>query len=97
MEKSAKYIAKKSKIVEKEVTKFVNDFLDGKLKRSLKSEEIPDDWDANPVKVSLLFSDTKECNLPNGICLGSRVQELQGSRFGQGKGCFRRVLCSVVR
>lgn len=30
---------------------FVNAFLDGKLKQHLLSEEVPEDWDAKPVKV----------------------------------------------
>merc|ERR1711963_140086 len=33
------------------VKSFVSDFLDGKLKQHLMSEEIPEDWDKEPVKV----------------------------------------------
>merc|ERR1712193_155671 len=33
------------------VEKFVTDFLDGKLKQHLMIEEIPEDWDKEPVKV----------------------------------------------
>nr|ADZ76592.1 protein disulfide isomerase [Conus imperialis] len=33
------------------IKKFVQDFLDDKLKRHLMSEDVPDDWDAKPVKV----------------------------------------------
>jgi len=38
--------------VDKETIKaFAQDFIDGKLKAHLMSEEIPEDWDAKPVKV----------------------------------------------
>ena len=30
---------------------FINDFFDGKIKKTLKSQELPKDWDAKPVKV----------------------------------------------
>ncbi|XP_076445933.1 protein disulfide-isomerase-like [Babylonia areolata] len=33
------------------IKKFVQDFLDGKLKAHLMSEDVPEDWDAKPVKV----------------------------------------------
>ena len=51
MEKSAKFIGGKNQVDEKEVTQFVADFFDDKLKRTLKSEDLPEDWDKNPVKV----------------------------------------------
>ncbi|GFS13875.1 protein disulfide-isomerase [Elysia marginata] len=34
-----------------DVKQFVQDFIDGKLKPHLMSEEVPEDWDAKPVKV----------------------------------------------
>jgi len=40
-----------SGIDEAGIRKFVSEFLDGKLKQHLLSEEIPEDWDAKPVKV----------------------------------------------
>ena len=52
MEKSAKYVGgKKADINEKDLSKFVKDYFAGNLKRTLKSEDIPEDWDAEPVKV----------------------------------------------
>ena len=38
-------------IDEKAVNKFADDFFAGKLTRTLKSEDIPEDWDAAAVKV----------------------------------------------
>lgn len=46
----------------KEVTEFAKDFFDGKLKRTLKSEEVPEDWDSEPVKV-LVSKNFKEVAL----------------------------------
>jgi Thioredoxin len=40
-----------SGIDEAGIRKFVSDYFDGKLKQHLLSEEIPEDWDAKPVKV----------------------------------------------
>merc|ERR1712136_10971 len=47
----AKYKPESNSLEEANVRKFVSDFLDGKLKQHLLSEEIPEDWDKNPVKV----------------------------------------------
>nr|AXL95393.1 protein disulfide isomerase [Conus ermineus] len=47
----AKYKPESDTLDKSTITKFVQDFLDGKLKPHLKSEEVPEDWDAQPVKV----------------------------------------------
>nr|AMM62661.1 conotoxin-specific protein disulfide isomerase variant 4 [Conus bullatus] len=47
----AKYKPESDSLDKSTMTKFVQDFLDGKLKTYLKSEEVPEDWDAKPVKV----------------------------------------------
>nr|AMM62657.1 conotoxin-specific protein disulfide isomerase variant 2 [Conus textile] len=47
----AKYKPESDSLDKSTITKFVQDFLDGKLKPHLKSEEVPEDWDAQPVKV----------------------------------------------
>nr|UMA83342.1 venom-related protein disulfide isomerase [Conus judaeus] len=46
-----KYKPESDSLDKSTITKFVQDFLDGKLKPHLKSEEVPEDWDAQPVKV----------------------------------------------
>jgi len=50
-EDMAKFKPEDDSIESANVKTFVGDFLDGKLKQHLMSEEIPEDWDANPVKV----------------------------------------------
>ena len=40
-----------SEITSETLKTFVNQFFDGKLKPHLLSEDIPDDWNKNPVKV----------------------------------------------
>merc|ERR1712158_23087 len=50
-EDMAKYKPESGAIEEANVRKFVQDFLDGKLKQHLLSEDIPEDWDKEPVKV----------------------------------------------
>ncbi len=62
MDNTAKYLAGKDKVEESEVSKFVSDFNDGKLKRTLKSEDLPEDWDKKPVKV-LVSSNFKDVAL----------------------------------
>merc|ERR1711950_124429 len=47
----AKFKPEDDKFDAENVEKFVTDFLDGKLKQHLMSEEIPEDWDKEPVKV----------------------------------------------
>nr|DAZ86636.1 TPA_inf: venom-related protein PDI [Conus judaeus] len=46
-----KYKPESDSLDKSTITKFVQDFLDGKLKPHLNSEEVPEDWDAQPVKV----------------------------------------------
>ena len=50
-EDMAKYKPASAEITEDNVRKFVKDFLDGKLKQHLLSEDIPEDWDKESVKV----------------------------------------------
>jgi len=50
-EDMAKYKPETAGLDEANIRAFVSDFLEGKLKQHLLSEEIPEDWDAKPVKV----------------------------------------------
>jgi len=50
-EDMAKYKPADGSLEEANMKSFVDDFLAGKLKQHLLSEEIPDDWDKEPVKV----------------------------------------------
>merc|ERR1711981_1182083 len=50
-EDMAKYRPASGALEEENVKQFVQDFLDGKLKQHLLSEEIPEDWDKEGVKV----------------------------------------------
>jgi len=50
-EDMAKYKPETTGLDEANIRAFVSDFLEGKLKQHLLSEEIPEDWDAKPVKV----------------------------------------------
>jgi len=50
-EDMAKYKPASGSIEEANIKQFVADFLEGKLKQHLLSEDIPEDWDAKPVKV----------------------------------------------
>nr|AQQ10870.1 disulfide isomerase [Conus miles] len=47
----AKYKPESDSLDKSTIKKFVQDFLDGKLKPHLKTEDVPEDWDAKPVKV----------------------------------------------
>ncbi|XP_057331493.1 protein disulfide-isomerase-like [Microplitis mediator] len=46
-----KYQPENPELRQENILKFVAAFLDGKLKRHLAAEELPEDWDAKPVKV----------------------------------------------
>ncbi|XP_071975941.1 protein disulfide-isomerase A2 [Engystomops pustulosus] len=46
-----KFIFNADKITTETVKAFTQGVLDGKIKQNLKSQEIPEDWDKNPVKV----------------------------------------------
>jgi len=50
-EDMAKFQPASNSLDEANIRSFVSDFLEGKLKPHLLSEDIPEDWDANPVKV----------------------------------------------
>eukprot|EP00094_Tigriopus_californicus_P003029 TCALIF_02918-PA protein Name:"Similar to Pdi Protein disulfide-isomerase (Drosophila melanogaster)" AED:0.09 eAED:0.09 QI:135/0.83/0.71/1/0.66/0.85/7/1031/440 len=51
LEKNAKYVSDNTNVVEKEIAQFVSDFFANKLVKTLKSAEIPEDWDKEAVKV----------------------------------------------
>ncbi|XP_022093541.1 protein disulfide-isomerase 2-like [Acanthaster planci] len=46
-----KYMPESTDMTVETIKKFVDDYKEGKLKPHLKSEEIPEDWDKEPVKV----------------------------------------------
>merc|ERR1712141_577480 len=50
-ENMAKYKPVDGSITEENIRAFVGDYVDGKLKQHLLSEDVPEDWDANAVKV----------------------------------------------
>lgn len=51
----AKYKPDTYDLSESGLTTFVQKFLDGKLKQHLLSQELPEDWDKEPVKVGNIF------------------------------------------
>ena len=62
-----KYVPDFTELSEENLAKFAADYLAGNLQKYLKSEEIPDDWDAKPVKVlvgknfeSVAFDESKD-------------------------------------
>lgn len=50
-EDMAKYKPESDDLSSETIKQFVQDFLDGKLKQHLLSQELPEDWDKEPVKV----------------------------------------------
>ena len=50
-EDMAKYKPDSNALDEASIRGFVQSYLDGKLKQHLLSEDVPEDWDSNPVKV----------------------------------------------
>jgi len=62
-----KFVPDFTDFTEENLVKFANDYLEGSLKKHLNSEEIPEDWDAKPVKVlvgknfdQVAFDETKD-------------------------------------
>lgn len=49
----AKYKPDTYDLSESGLTTFVQKFLDGKLKQHLLSQDLPEDWDKEPVKVGV--------------------------------------------
>ncbi|XP_059475550.1 protein disulfide-isomerase isoform X2 [Neocloeon triangulifer] len=49
-EDMAKYKPESGELSEEIIGQFVQDFIDGKLKQHLLSEDVPEDWDKTPVK-----------------------------------------------
>lgn len=50
-EDMAKYKPENLELTAENIKNFVQDFLDGKLKQSLLAQDLPEDWDTQPVKV----------------------------------------------
>lgn len=50
----AKYKPDTYDLSESGLTNFVQQFLDGKLKQHLLSQDLPEDWDKEPVKVRIV-------------------------------------------
>lgn len=66
-EDMAKYKPENSDLSPENIKEFVQKFMDGKLKQHLLSQEVPEDWDKNPVKVlvaknfdEVVFDKTKD-------------------------------------
>ena len=62
-----KYAPDFTELSEENLAKFAADYLAGSLQKHLNSEEVPDDWDAKPVKVlvgknfeSVAFDESKD-------------------------------------
>merc|ERR1711912_38937 len=72
-EDMAKYKPESNSLEEANVRKFVSDFLDGKLRQHLLSEDIPEDWDKEPVKV--LVGKNFEQLVPTWDKLGEKYKD----------------------
>jgi len=60
-----KFVPEKKDLDEETMKSFVQSFIDGKLKPHLMTEEVPEDWDKNPVKV-LVGKNFKEVAMDSG-------------------------------
>lgn len=46
-----KYVPESNSLETADISAFVQSFMDGKLSPHLMTEEVPEDWDKNPVKI----------------------------------------------
>lgn len=65
VESGSKYLSHDNEITATKMGAFAKEYVDGKLRKTLKSEPLPDDWDAKPVKV-LVTLNFKEIAMDKG-------------------------------
>merc|ERR1712020_704999 len=82
-EDMAKYKPETAGLDEANIRAFVTAFLEGKLKQHLLSEEIPEDWDAKPVKVLVgkKFEDNADIVISKMDSTGNELEDIKIQGF----------------